>query len=83
MVHMFSRDEDSDSYDEPQPEYGNIAIVVKQKQKHVSPRTINAIMVCITRHDYDRLKRINEREASVERESSGDEVEARTSIDGS
>ena len=40
-------------------------------------------MVGITRHDYDRLKRINVREASVERESSSDEVEARRLIDGS
>ena len=83
MVHVQHKDEVSDSDDKPQPEYGNIAIVVKPKQKHVSPRTINAMMVGIKRHDYDGLIGINQRAASVERESSSDEVGARMSIDGS
>ena len=34
MVPVLHRDEVTDSDDEPQPEYGNIAIVVKPKHKH-------------------------------------------------
>ena len=83
MFCITSKDAVSDSDDEPQPEYGNIAIVVNPKQRHISPQTINAMMVGLTCHDYDHLERIREREAFVERESSSDEVEARTSINGS
>ena len=73
----------SDSNDDPQPEYGQVAIVVKPQKKHVSPRTINAMLVGMTHHDPDRLKRITESEASVDRASSSDEVDARTSVNWS
>ena len=59
-----------------------VVILVKPRQKHDSPRTINAMMIGIIRHDYDRLNLINEREASTGRASISDEVKARTSIDG-
>ena len=41
------------------------------------------MLVGMTRHDPDRLRKIMESEASVDRASSGDEVDARTSFDGS
>ena len=43
-----------------------VAIVVKPQERHVSPRTINAMLVGMTRHNPDRLKKIMESEASVE-----------------
>ncbi len=52
-------------------------------QAAVSPRTINSMIVGMPRHKHAGWKRINEGEASVERQSSSEEVEARTSIDGS
>ena len=39
LVRVHQRNEVSDSDDEPQPEYGNVAIVPKPQKKHVSPRT--------------------------------------------
>ena len=51
------RNEVSKSDDEPQPEYGNIAIVVKPQKKHVSPWTINAMLVGITRRDPHHLRK--------------------------
>ena len=57
--------------------------MAKPQKKHVSPRTINALMVGMTHHDPDRLRQITESEASVDRASSSDEVNARTSFDGS
>ena len=44
----------SDSDDDNQPEYGNMAIVTKPK--HVSPRLINAMMVGITRRNPDHRR---------------------------
>ena len=52
-IHVQHRNEVSDSYDEPQPEHGNIAIVVKPPKKHVSPRTMNARLSGITRRNSD------------------------------
>ena len=76
------RSEVADPDDEPQPEYGGVAVVVKPQKKHVSPWTINAMLVGMTRHDPDHLRRrIMESEASVDRASSSDEVDARTSFD--
>ena len=82
-VHVPHGNEASGSDDEPQPEYGNVAIVAKPQKKHVSPRTINTMLVGMTRHDPDRLTRIKESEASVDQASSSDEIDARTSLDGS
>ena len=73
-VHVPHRNEASVSYDEPQPEYGNVAIVAKPQKKYVSPRTINAMLVGMTRHDPDRLRRIKDSEASVDQASSSDEI---------
>ncbi len=65
----------------------SIAIIDNLKQKYVISRTINAMTVGITRHDYDRLKHIDERGASVlisvEQELSSDKVETRTWINWS
>ena len=57
----------SDSDDDHQPEYGNVAIVAKPQKKHVSPRTINAILVEMTRHDPDCQRKSMASEASVDR----------------
>ena len=59
-----------------------VAIVAKPQKKHVSPRTINAMMVGMTRHAPDCLRRISESSAFVDRVSSSDEVEARMSFNG-
>ena len=48
LVHVTNRNKVSDSNDEPQPEYGNVAIVAKPQKKHVSPRTMNAILFRMT-----------------------------------
>ena len=76
---VLHKDEVSNSYFEPQPEYGGAISVVKPKQKHVTPLSIYALMVGITRQDLDRLKRINDSAAFVDRVSCGDEFEARRS----
>ena len=60
------REEVSDSYDEPQPEYGHVAINIKPQKKYASPRSTNPMLVGMTRHDVDRLKRPNESETSVD-----------------
>ena len=70
-----NRSEVSDSDDEPQPEYGYVAIVAKPKKKHVCPRTMNAILVGMTRRDPD-MRRISDSEASVDRASASDEIDA-------
>ena len=82
FVPVQQRNEVSDSDDEHQPEYGNVAIVAKPQKKHVSPRTINALMAGMTHHDPDRLRQITESVAYVDRASSSDKVDARTSFDG-
>ena len=63
----------SDSYDDNQPEYGNMVIVTKPK--HVNPRLINAMMVGITRRNPDS-RRISECDVSVDRVQDNDEVDA-------
>ena len=50
LVHVQKKNAVSDSDDEPQPEYGNVAIVAKPKKKHVSPREMNAMLAGITKH---------------------------------
>ncbi len=83
---VLKRDEVSDANDEPQPESGQVSIVIKPQKKHIGPQLINFMMVGMTCHDHDRLKRLNESEdceASVDRRLSLDEVKAQMSIDGS
>ena len=44
-VHVPNRNKVSDSNDDPQPEYdSNVAIVAKPQKKHVSPRTMTAML---------------------------------------
>ena len=43
---------------------------------------MNAMLVGFTRYEHKNLQHNKERAASVERESSSDEVESRTSVDG-
>ena len=72
----------SDSDDDPQPEYGGrVAIVAKPKQ-HVSPRSMNAMLVGITRRNTD-MQRISECYVAVDRVLGNDELDAQTSFDGS
>ena len=78
-----NRNEVSDSDDEPQPEYGQVAIVLKPQKKHVSPRSMNAMLVGITKRRDPEMRRISESEASVDRALGSDELDAQTSIDGS
>ena len=67
IVPFANRNEVSDSNDEPQPDYGvYVAIVAKPQKKHVSPRTMNAMLVGMTRHDPDSMRRISYSEASVD-----------------
>ena len=47
LVSVQEKNEVSDSDDDNQPEYGGMAMAVKPK-KHVSPRTMNAMLVGIT-----------------------------------
>ena len=69
----------SDSDDEPKPEYGQIAMVVKPK-KHVSPRLMNSMLVGITRRNSD-FQRISECDASVDRVPGNDEIDAQMLFD--
>ncbi len=54
-------------------------------EKHWSPRSINAHpqMAGMKRHDFDRILRIKERDAPVDRRGSFDEVEIYLAIDES
>ena len=70
-------DQYSDSEDDNQPEFGNMMMVAKPK--HVSPRLINAMMVGITRRNYDH-RRISECDVSVEQVHGNDEVDAEMSF---
>ena len=51
-------------------------------KKHVSPRTMNAMLVGITRHNSD-FRRISDSNASVDRAMGNDGIDAQTSLDGS
>ena len=57
--------------------------MVKRKHKTISPRSMNAMQVGYTSYDHKDAGCNSEREASVERELRFDEVEAKTSVDGS
>ncbi len=67
----------SDSDEDPQPEFGGVAIVGKT-QKHLSPRIINSHprLAGMKRHNLDHIKQVKESEASVGSRESVDEVEA-------
>ena len=58
------------------------ALLVARPKKHVSPRTMNAMMVGITRRSSE-FRRISDSDASVDRELDGEDADAQTSIDGS
>ncbi len=65
-VAVEEKDNVSDSNEDPQPEFGGVAIVEKA-QKHLSPRTINSHprLAGMKRHDLDRIEKVKESEASV------------------
>ena len=81
LVPVHDRTKLTDSNDDPQPDYGAMAIVAKPK-KHVSPRTMNATLVGITRRNAD-MQRISECDASVDRTLGNDELDAQRSFDWS
>ena len=75
----------ADSDDDPQPEYGGMVIVAKPKKRHVSPRSMNAMLVGITRRNPD-MRRISDSDASVDRGHralGSNELDAQTSFGGS
>ena len=57
-------------------------IVAKPKERHVSPRLMNAMLVGITRHNPD-MQRISDSDASVDRILGSGELDARMSFDWS
>ena len=65
LVPVQPREQVSDSEGDNQPEYGNKMMAIKPT-KHVSPRTINAMMVGITRRKTE-FQVISECDASVDR----------------
>ena len=79
MVWVQHKDKVSDSYDKNQQGFAGAVIMIKQKKKSFSPRLMNAIFVGITCDNHESPKLKIESPASVERESSSDEVEAQTS----
>ena len=64
-----------------QPLAAKVAIVAKPR-KHVSPRTMNALMVGITRCSSE-FRRTSDSDASVDRELDGEDADAQTSFNGS
>ena len=83
LVVVEEKDSVTDSNEEPQPEFGGVAIVVKS-QKHLSPWTINAHpqLAGMKRHDLDSIEQVKASEASSDRRESLDEVEACLATDG-
>ncbi len=82
LVAVKEKDSISDSYEDPQPEFGGVAIV-GESQMHFSPRIINAHphLAGIKRHDLDLMEQVKEIEASLDRRKSLDEVEAYLATD--
>ena len=80
LVPIKTKNQVFDSDDDYQPEFGGTVI---KPQKYMCPQSINAqpLMTGMKRHDLDCILRINEREASVDRKESLNEVDARFSID--
>jgi hypothetical protein len=78
---LHDKNELTDSDDEDQPLAAKVAIVAKPR-KHVSPRTMNALMVGITRRSSE-FRRISDSDASVDRELDGEDADAQTSFNGS
>jgi hypothetical protein len=73
LVQVQPKEEVTDSNDDNQPDFENIAIVIKP-QKYVSPQSINthALMTGIKHHNLDCIQRINESKASVDHRQSLD-----------
>ncbi len=71
------KDSVSDSDEDPQPEFGGVAIV-RKSQKHLSPRIMDAHpqMAGMKRHDLDSIQQVKESKASVGCRESLNEVEA-------
>jgi hypothetical protein len=85
LVAVEVKDSVTDSDEDPQPEFGGVAIqVVVKSQKHLSPQTINAhpLLAGTKRHDLDSIEQIKASEASSDRRESLDEVEAYLATDG-
>ncbi len=81
LVALEEKESVSDSNEDPQPEFGGVAIV-KKPQKYLSPRIINAHprMAGMQRHDLEHIQRIKESKALVDSRESLDEVEAYLAI---
>ena len=75
-------DPPSDSYDEPQEQAYSV-VMVKQKSKTFSPRSMNAMQVGYSHYNHKDAPCNRECVAAVERELSSDEVEEQMSVDGS
>ncbi len=61
LVAVEEKDSVSDSNEDPQPEFGGVAIVGKP-QKHLSPRIINAHprLGGMKRHDLDSIEQVKD-----------------------
>ena len=61
LVAVEEKDSVSDSNEDPQPEFGGVAIVGKS-QKYLSPQTINAHprLAGMKRHDLNRIEQVKE-----------------------
>ncbi len=68
LVAVEEKDSVTDSYEDLQPEFGGVAIVVKS-QKHLSPQTINSHpqLAGMKRHDLDSIEQVKASEASSDR----------------
>jgi hypothetical protein len=73
LVAVEEKDSVSDSYDDPQPEFGGVAIVVKS-QNRLSPQTINSHprLARMKLHDLDCIERVKASKASSDRRDSLD-----------
>ena len=57
--------------------------MAKPQKKHVSPPSMNAMLVGITKRSDPDMRRISDSEASVDRALGSDKLDTKTSIDGS
>ncbi len=80
LVAFEEKESVTDSDEDPQPEFGGVAIVGKS-QKLLCPRVINAHqphpwLAGMKLHDLDRIEQVKDSEVSVGSKESLDEVEA-------
>jgi hypothetical protein len=83
LVAVKEKDSVSDSNEDPQPEFGGVATVVKA-QKRLSPRILNSHsrLAGMKLHDLDHIEQVKDIEASLGLRESLNEVEAHLATEG-